>query len=165
MQMTNQFICTVAIAVAMITPKCNSGTGQSGEFTTGWDSGELQTQIGNENGIKRKLVMKVWHTYQQKSNGSYEWFVLYSMKAEDHNQSGNGWHQVKKLSAFTFKAVVELPNGVMTINKSENLVDVSSPHERVVLAHYNTIGLPFFKSKTATGSRFGGPSGISITWP
>jgi hypothetical protein len=166
MQMTIRFISTVALAVVMsITPKCNSGSGQGGsdQRGTGWDSGELQKQIGNKNSDKRKLVMRVWYDYAQQSNGSYNWMVKYSMTAENHNQLGSGWHQVSDLSSFTFNAVIELPNGVATINETRNLEGKSYYEGNLGL--HNTAVLPVFKSKTATGSRSGGPSGISITWP
>jgi len=86
------------------------------------------------------------------------------MKAENHNQVGSGWHQVNELYSFSFNATVELPGGTATINESRDLRGVSSPHGELLVL-YNTPALPVFKYKTATGSRSGGPSGLSITWP
>ncbi|HEV7509109.1 MAG TPA: hypothetical protein VGS07_29810 [Thermoanaerobaculia bacterium] len=162
MQMRNRFISFVAIAIVL--PIIANCACRPPTATIGWDSGELQTQTGDKNSNKKKLVMRVYYSYAQQRNGSYDWDVQYSMKAEDHNQSGSGWHQVNQLYSFRFNAVFELPAGTATINKSRDLTGVASPHGEL-LVHYNTAALPVFKSKTATGSRSGGPSGLSITWP
>jgi hypothetical protein len=167
MQMTIRFISTVALAVVMlITPKCNSNSNSNSNSNTfldpTWDSGELQTQIGDKNSNKKKLVMRVWYGYLKVSNG-YHWEVHYSIWAENHNQLGSGWHKVNELSSFTFHGVLQIPGGPSTmIDETKDLEGENYYEGDINLGTYNTTVQPVFRSKTATGSRSGG---LSITWP
>jgi hypothetical protein len=60
MQMTNRFVTLVAIAIVLpLIAHCGSSSASAsrrpttGSWTIGWDSGELQTQIGDRNNNKK----------------------------------------------------------------------------------------------------------------
>lgn len=150
-QITNRFIRIVAIAVLVpILASCATKP-----RTVLWDSSELQTQID-----KKKLVMRFWSDYLRRSDGKYDWAIKYRIRAE--NRGGTGWHTVPELYSVSYKVLIELPQGTSTISGSPN-VDGAKSNENEF--YYLNTTLPTFKSKTITGVRYGGPSGISRTWP
>lgn len=153
MQITNRFIRIVAIAV--LVPILASCATRDTGGTVIWDSTELQDQID-----KKKLVMRFWSNYVRRSNGTYDWAIRYRIRAE--NRGSFGWHTVPELHSVSFKVVIELPQGTSTISRSPNVDRKESNGDQVF---FNTTTLPTFKSKTITGVRYGGPSGISRTWP
>lgn len=155
MQLINRFIRIVAIAVLVpILAGCPKAFNDSAG-TVIWDSSELQDQID-----KKKLVMKFWSNYLQRSDGTYDWAIRYRIRAE--NRGPTGWHTVPELYSVSFIVVVQLPQGVSTIGRSPSVDGQESKEEQLF---YNTKTLPTFKSMTITGVRYGGPSGISRTWP
>jgi hypothetical protein len=159
MQITNQKIRTVAIAVLMpIFASCATKSTLQTDGTIGWDSSELQTQID-----KKKLIMRVYYVYLKKSNNWCQWAIVYTLRAEDKNISG--WHSVKELYSFTFNAAIDIPGwGGRTLNTSIPLGGESWIMEDLLFNEASP-SCPNFISITATGSRYGGPSGISRTWP
>ncbi len=172
MKITRNTIPTVALAIALPVlfggAKCSTtGTGAFGPMTTGWDSTELQTQIGDRNRDKKKLVMRYWYAYGPHTGGGYEWYVVYSLRAEDHNTIGSGWHSVSELYSFNYSFTYTQGNAPITKSGTKSL-DHASAQDSVVL--YSEIVpsaslLPSFVSESATGQRYGGPSGISLSWP
>lgn len=160
MQFPNRHIG--ALAIVFLMPILASCVSHPSTATVVWDSGELQTQIGDKNKNKKKLVMRFWQDYLQKSNGTYDWAIRYSIRAENHNLVGSGWHTVSELYSIAFTVVVHTPQGNATVTNSINLIGVDSKEDAY---YFNTSTLPTTVSKTVTGSRYGGSSGISITWP
>ena len=120
-----------------------------------WDSSELQTQIE-----KKKLVMRFWSEYLRRTDGTYDWAIKYRIRAE--NRGITGWHTVPELYSVRFQVVGELPQGSFTISGSPNVDGERSKEDQLF---YHTPTLPTFKSMTIRGDRYGGPSGISRTWP
>lgn len=114
--------------------------------------------------------MRVYYAYRQKGNNWYEWVVAYELSAENHNQAGSGWHEVKELDSFSLDMVFTDPGGQHTISKVVNLAGTANVPEssRAVFPGpgkvQTTPQLPTFQSIKAVGSRFGGPAGISIVW-
>ncbi len=158
MQVTRRFfnIGTIAIVVptfASCARKYDSATGVL------WDSSELQTQSGSE-----KLVMRYWADYRALNGGLYEWSVRYRIRAENHS-AVLGWHTVPKLFSVSMHGVAHVPSqGTVTINRSPNIDGLKESGDQYVGPSLTTV-LPTFTGLTITGVRYGGPSGISRTWP
>jgi hypothetical protein len=133
---------------------------------TGWDSGLLQKEIGSKNKDKKKLVMKVWYEYGHDSQTTYWWQVKYSLKAENKDLMGPGWHGVGDLYAMYYHMVYKLGNGQpITKTASIPLNGQTEVQWNIIDSGSHSPYLPNFSSNNFTGKRGGGSSGIDLAWP
>jgi hypothetical protein len=130
-----------------------------------WDSGELQKQIGSKNKDKKKIVMRVWCEYAHVSPVNYWWQVNYTLKAENKDLTGPGWHEVNDLYAMSYSLTYNtVGNTPITLNGSKSLSGQSNVDGQIATG-YTTIVLPTFTTNSFTGKRGGGSSGIDLDWP
>lgn len=131
-----------------------------------WDSTELQTQIGTKNKDKKKLVMQVWCEYSHDSPTTYSWQVRYTIRAENKDLTGPGWHTVGDLYGFDYNLTYKVGSGA-PVNKSGS-IDLNGDSRidgGLVAFGSNAPAVPTFTTNHFTGKRGGGSSGINLDWP
>jgi hypothetical protein len=124
-----------------------------------WTSGDQQVQQGSE-----KIDMTFWGAYRTNSNGTYHWGVYYTLKAEDRGFWS--WGSVSQLYNFTYSVHYITPQGSQTHAGAINLDHQSSVIGQEI-GGYDVATLadvPNFKNMSATGQRYGGSNGFSVTW-
>ncbi|HEX8687050.1 MAG TPA: hypothetical protein VF736_08065 [Pyrinomonadaceae bacterium] len=133
---------------------------------TAWASGELQKEIGSKNKDKKKIVMYVWCEYGHDSPSTYWWQVKYSLRAENKDTVGSGWHEVGDLYALTYNLAYKIGGGSPT-TKSGNigLSGKSRVDWEVIVSGDHAPAVPTFTTNSFTGKRGGGSSGIDLDWP
>ena len=144
--------------------------GGSGGFNssphTGWRSGEIQNQIGTKNKDKKKLVMDIWYEYFHDTAQTYLWSVRYRLKAEDKKLVGSGWNLVGSLVSIAYNIKYKQGTAAAVIKAATVSLSGQSDATGTLFSGTaaSTAHLPNFISKTVTGVRSGGPSGISIVF-
>ena len=133
---------------------------------TAWASGELQKEIGSKNKDKKKIVMYVWCEYGHDSPSTYWWIVKYSLKAENKDIAGPGWHEVGDLYALAYNLVYKIGGG-SPITKSGyiSLSGRSKVEWETIVSGEHAPAVPTFTTNSFTGKRGGGSSGIDLDWP
>lgn len=161
---------TKSISKKSVTARGPIGSGPGGGTFNptrfvGWQSGELQAQIGTKNKDKKKLVMDIWYEYFHDTATTYQWSVQYRLKAEDKKLAGSGWNAVNQLASLTYNFKYKQGSAAAVTKAATLSLNGQADTSGVLFGGAAGItNLPVFSIKTATGTRFGGPSGIQIVW-
>jgi len=132
-----------------------------GSTHVGWDSGYMETKGGSGN--EKSLGMEVVYKYTANNDGSYDWSVNYHLISEDHGALG--WSTVNQLYNFSYTFTFHDSTGTHTMANTINLIGQGSVDTPLFVVHEpNVSGLPVFTNKHATGQRYGGSSGIYLSW-
>ena len=125
------------------------------------DSGTLIASGGAGN--NKRIQMRVWVEQMQHSDGTFTFSLNYHLLAEDHSLLG-GWRAASQLFniTYTFKYLLSLASGVVT--RSGNIALTNRADVTSILFDGTDTGKVLVESITATGQRFGGASGITVSF-
>lgn len=117
-----------------------------------WDSGELQKEIGSKNKDKKKIVMRVWCEYKRLSPVTYSWQILYSLKAENKNLTGSGWHEVGDLYGITYDVIYTLGGNAPKAENGFKSHNGGGTAMGQIASGTSSLALPNFTTNRFTGN-------------
>ena len=128
--------------------------------TIAWDTGWKQVTGGAGN--KQKISLRIWQEYVQHSDGGYTWSLNYEVEAHNKNAVGN-WKWVNQLSHLTYTLTGPSGSQSGTLQLNNAMTSKGPLYDGVLMAGVS-VGPPVVGTATVTAVRFGGSSGITVSW-